>query len=76
MVISRNPSADDRPTFCDITQELQKSDFHLLKWSAKDISSYDKEMRTIGSPLELGEELYKELQSTYIMQTESLQSCK
>jgi hypothetical protein len=40
------------------------SNFHLLKWSAKDISSYDKEMQTIGSPLELGEELYEELQST------------
>ena len=46
-------------------QELQKSDFHILKWSTDDMSAYSPELRTLGSPLELGKELYKDLQTTY-----------
>ena len=63
---SRNPSADDRPSICNIIQDLQRSDFHLLKWNAEDVNAYSKEMRTIGAPLELGEELYMDLQYTYV----------
>jgi hypothetical protein len=62
----RNPKADGRPTFSDITQGLLKSDFFLLKWSAEDIRAHTKETRTVGAPLELGRELYEELQSTYV----------
>ena len=62
----RNPNVDERPTFCDIMQELQKSDFHILKWSTDDMSAYSPELLTLGSPLELGKGLYKDLQTIYL----------
>lgn len=62
----RNPNTENRPNFCDITQLLQRSDFHILKWSADDINLYGKEIRTIGCPLQLSKELYQELQNTYV----------
>ena len=62
----RHPTADDRPTFSEITQGLLKSDFHLLKWSEEDISTHSKEVRTLGARLQLGRALYTELQRTYL----------
>ena len=62
----RHPNAEERLIFCDIIQQLQRSDFHILKWSAEDTNKYSKETRTIGSPLDSGKELFKELQHTYI----------
>ena len=62
----RHPNVEERPTFCDIIQDLQKSDFHILKWSAEDKKTYSKEARRLGSSLELGKEMYKELQEAYL----------
>ena len=57
---------DKRPTFSDIMQELQKSDFHILKWPVEDVNKYSPEARMLGSPLHLGKELYGDLQTTYL----------
>ena len=62
----RNPTPDERPLICRLIQELQRSDFQLLKWSADDVNVYSKETRTIGAPLNLGKELFEELQNTYL----------
>ena len=58
---------EKRLTFCEIIQQLQKSDYHILKWTAEDIKKYNQEARSVGSPLECSQELYKDLQQTYIV---------
>ena len=62
----RHPEADQRPNFGDIVQQLQKPDFHILKWSAEDKNLCSKEAQTLGSPLHLGKELYKDQQGLYL----------
>ena len=57
---------ESRPLFPDILMELQRPDFKLLKWTAEDVSAYSEQARTLGAPLEAGEELYQELQKTYV----------
>ena len=63
---ARHPDSNERPTFGDIMQELQKSDFHIVKWSEEDIKTYSQKTRTLGAPLQLGKELYTDLQATYL----------
>ena len=38
--------------------ELQRPDFKLLTWMAEDVAAYTEEARTLGAPLETGEQLY------------------
>jgi hypothetical protein len=64
--ICRNPNVEERICFCEIIQQLQKSDYELLKWSTEDVNTYSKGSRTIGAPLELGKELFVDLQNTYV----------
>ena len=40
--------------------ELQRPDFKLLTWTAEDVAAYTEEARTLGAPLEAGEELFRE----------------
>ena len=54
-----------RPDISDILQQLQQSDLHILKWTPEDVAKYSKEVRTLGSALKLGKELYKNLQHVY-----------
>ena len=44
---------------------LSKSDRVLLQWSDEDIPA-DAEAAMLGRPLHLGEQLYKDLQNTYM----------
>ena len=64
---SRNPESDSRPTFPEIQVELQRPDFKLLTWTAEDVAAYTEETRTLGAPLEAGEELYTDIQKSYIV---------
>ena len=57
----------DRPTFPYIQVELQRPDFKLLTWMAEDVAAYTEETRTLGAPLEAGEQLYTDIQKTYIL---------
>ena len=66
-VCERNPEPESRPTFPDIQTVLQRPDFKLLTWTAEDVAAYTEEARTLGAPLEAGEELYTEIQKTYAM---------
>ena len=61
----RNPEPESRPEFPDIQVELQRPDFKLLTWTAEDVAAYTEQARTLGAPLEAGEELYTELQCMY-----------
>ena len=62
----RNPEPESRPAFPDIQTVLQRPDFKLLTWTAEDVAAYAKEARTLGAPLEAGEELYTDIQNCYI----------
>ena len=65
-VCGRNPEPESRPTFPDILTVLQRPDFKLLTWTAEDVVAYTEEARTLGAPLEAGEELYTDIQRTYV----------
>ena len=77
-VINRHPNMEDRPVMCEILQQLQKPDFHILKWTKEDKEKYSEEARTLGAPLDCGHELYKDLQTIYlpVAQNETEESCE
>ena len=61
----RNPAPELRPLFDTILMELQHPDFKLLSWTVEDVSTYCEQARTLGAPLEAGEELYTDIQNMY-----------
>lgn len=61
----RHSQPASRPTFTDMVVLLQRPDFQLLWWSEEDKVSYSEKARTLGGPVEDGEEMYMELQKTY-----------
>ena len=65
--MKRNPEPSSRPTFPEIQVEVMRPDFKLLTWTAEDVAAYTEEARTLGAPLEAGEELYTDIQNTYNM---------
>ena len=54
--MKRNPEPSSRPTFPEIQVEVMHPDFKLLTWTAEDVAAYTEEARTLGAPLEAGEE--------------------
>ena len=52
-----------RPAFPHILLALMHPDFKLLKWTAEDVSAYSEQARTLGAPLEAGEELFVDIQN-------------
>ena len=66
MVTYRHPDPDSRPAFCNLMLLLlQRPDFQLLSWSEEDETTFSKKARTLGGPLEDGEELYTKLQTIF-----------
>ena len=61
----RHSQPASRPTFTDMVVLLQRPDFQLLWWSEEDKMAYSEKARTLGGPVEDGEEMYTELQKTY-----------
>ena len=57
--------SESRPSFGDMFLELQHADFKLLTWAAEDVSTYPEQARTLGAPLEAGEELFVDIQKLY-----------
>ena len=66
----RHPEAASRPTFFDTLLALQRPDFQVLKWTCEEVAAYSKEARTIGSPIEAGQELYTDIQHVYVSQNQ------
>ena len=65
LLLCRNPSPDSRPSFPDILLELQHPDFKLLMWTPEDVAAYSEQARTLGAPLEAGEELHTHIRETF-----------
>ena len=51
--------------FGDMHLELQHPEFKLLKWIVEDVSAFSVQARTLGAPLEAGEELYPDIQKSH-----------
>ena len=58
-----------RPEFPDILLDLMRPDFKLLTWTSEDVAAHTEQARTLGAPLEAGENLYAELQKRYAKST-------
>ena len=54
-----------RPEFPDIQVELQRPDFKLLTWTSEDVAAHTEQARTLGAPLEAGQNLYSDIQKKY-----------
>ena len=63
LIVFRHTVPEIRPAFPHILLELMHPDFKLLKWTAEDVSAYSEQARTLGAPLEAGEELYPDIQN-------------
>ncbi len=62
----RNPDYNKRPSFDELFGILNGSDEDLLEWSEEDkIRAGSPEAMIIGSPLEHGKPLYRDLQISY-----------
>ena len=64
-IVTRNPSPDTRPSFPNALLELQCPDYKLLTWTPEDVAAYSEQARTLGAPLEAGEELYADIQKKF-----------
>ena len=72
----RNPEADERPAFVDIMIPLQKPDFQILQWSEQDKKSSSDVARTLGSSLEAGLSLHRDLQRSYLTAAKAQKNSK
>ena len=64
MLISRNPEADRRPAFKEVSDSLSSDEAALLVWKEED-QNVSPQAAVLGAPLEEGMKLYPELQNTY-----------
>ena len=71
-VLYRNDEVAERPSFCDIVVSLQLPDFQILKWSPSDEAKYSQAAKTLGEAIEMGRDLYPELQGKYLQRTEGM----
>ena len=65
----RNPEPELRPEFPDILLDLMRPDFKLLMWTSEDGAAHTEQARTLGAPLEAGENLYTDIQNRYCAST-------
>ena len=61
----RNPRYNDRPSFDEIFELLNRTDSDILSWSEEDKSHCSQMAAQIGAPVNEGASLYQDLQKTY-----------
>lgn len=61
----RNPKYNDRPSFDEIFELLNRTDSDVLSWSEEDKAHCSKLATQIGAPVTAGANLYQDLQKTY-----------
>ncbi len=66
LIFSRHPSNCQRPDFTEVTQQLSFPDPKLLMWSDEDRSVHP-EATKLGADLLCAQELFKDLQTKYII---------
>ena len=63
----RQPESSSRPTFPQLVELLSRADFELFAWEEDDLRNIDPLAKVIGAPLEISENLYRELQNSYVI---------
>lgn len=62
----RNPKYNDRPSFDEIFELLNRTDSDILSWSEGDKAQCRSKLASqIGAPVTEGANLYQDLQKTY-----------
>ena len=69
-IYHRHPVPESRPITPQIIIGLQRPDFIYCKWSTKETSLYNEASRTLGTPLENGQCLHKDLQRKYLLSSD------
>ena len=64
--ICRNPDPRSRPQFGQLVSVLAGNSEYLLGWSDEDKQSCSKDAMALTAPLETANDLYYDLQSTYM----------
>ena len=64
-VVCRDPKYNERPSFDDMFELLNRTDSDVLSWSEEDKTQGSKLATQIGAPLTEGVNLYQDLQKTY-----------
>ena len=62
---NRQPDSSRRPTFPQLVEMLSRADFELFAWEEEEIKDSDPQVKLIGAPMELAQDLYPELQRSY-----------
>lgn len=62
---NRKPESSRRPTFPQLVEMLSRADFELFAWEEDDLKDNDPQVKMIGAPLEVAQDLYSELQRSY-----------
>ena len=68
LYLIRNKDSHNRPQFRDIHQILSQNDEHVLKIPDKDLQTHSQ-AGVLGAPLEAGENMYIDIQKTYVYAT-------
>ena len=67
VISNRKPESSRRPTFPQLVEMLSRADFELFAWEEEDLKDSDPQVKLIGAPLEVAQDLYPELQRSYII---------
>ena len=65
-VTPRNPDASSRPTFMEVLHALFACEDNRQSWTADEDETVHTQATVLGAPLEAGNDLYPELQQTYV----------
>ena len=63
----------DRPTFTELMQELSLPDTKILKWTEED-KMVHPEASVLGAQLHYAEDLYPDLQNSYVVSNKNVAS--
>ena len=66
-ILTRHPTASERPSTSELLKELTKKESSLLQWREED-SQCHPQASLLGAELSAGKDLYTELQNTYLQQ--------
>ena len=63
--IYRQPQSSQRPTFSQLVEMLSRAEFELFMWEEEDLRDCDPQVKVIGAPLEVAQNLYLDMQNMY-----------
>ena len=61
----RQPQSSQRPTFSQLVEMLSRAEFELFMWEEEDLRDCDPQVKVIGAPLEVAQNLYLDMQNMY-----------